>query len=104
MIYFLPHWNGRADICYLTYEQEEASYETYHDRLFLKDTAEAATLKSQMKNEDYLDAISAPRVDPSGRKKKRPLTKKQMERIEAAEDDLEGTDEMGGEVEVEMTG
>lgn len=81
--------------------QEEASYETYHDRLFLKQPAEAQPLKSQMTNEAYLDAISAPRVDPSGRKKKRPLTKKQMERIEAAEDDVEGAGEMGGEVEVE---
>jgi DNA-directed RNA polymerase-3 subunit RPC5 len=93
-----------ASSLFLLLLQEEASYETYHDRLFLKDTTEATRLKSQMKNEDYLDAISAPRVDPSGRKKKRPLTKKQMERIEAAEDDLEGADDMGGEVEVDMTG
>jgi DNA-directed RNA polymerase-3 subunit RPC5 len=84
-------------------EDEEASYETYHSRLFHGDTKEAKHLKSQMKNEEYLDAISAPRVDPSGRKKKRPLTKKQMERIEAAEDDVEGAGEMGGEVEVEMS-
>lgn len=42
-----------------------------------------------MTNETYLDAISAPRVDPSGRKKKRPLTKKQMTAIELAEDDVE---------------
>lgn len=56
-----------------------------------------------MSNESYLDAISAPRVDPSGRKKKRPLTKRQMERIEAAEDDVEGGADGadGGEVEVE---
>ncbi|KAI5249307.1 hypothetical protein E4T43_00926 [Aureobasidium subglaciale] len=84
-------------------EDEEASYSTYHTRLFHSDTSSAAPLKSQMKNEEYLDAISAPRVDPSGRKKKRPLTKKQMERIEAAEDDVEGAGEMGGEVEVEMS-
>jgi hypothetical protein len=84
-------------------EDEEASYETYHSRLFHGDVGGAKALKSQMKNEEYLDAISAPRVDPSGRKKKRPLTKKQMERIEAAEDDVEGAGEMGGEVEVEMS-
>jgi hypothetical protein len=84
-------------------EDEEASYETYHSRLFHGDVGGAKVLKSQMKNEEYLDAISAPRVDPSGRKKKRPLTKKQMERIEAAEDDVEGAGEMGGEVEVEMS-
>ncbi|CAD0109542.1 unnamed protein product [Aureobasidium uvarum] len=84
-------------------EDEEASYSTYHSRLFHADTQAAMELKSQMKNEDYLDAISAPRVDPSGRKKKRPLTKKQMERIEAAEDDVEVAGEMGGEIEVEMS-
>ncbi|KAG9957689.1 hypothetical protein KCU61_g8921, partial [Aureobasidium melanogenum] len=84
-------------------EDEEASYSTYHSRLFHSDTGSATPLKSQMKNEEYLDAISAPRVDPSGRKKKRPLTKKQMERIEAAEDDVEIAGEMGGEVDVEMS-
>ncbi|KAG9723247.1 hypothetical protein KCU73_g13755, partial [Aureobasidium melanogenum] len=84
-------------------EDEEASYSTYHSRLFHSDTGSATPLKSQMKNEEYLDAISAPRVDPSGRKKKRPLTKKQMERIEAAEDDVEVAGEMGGEVDVEMS-
>lgn len=42
-----------------------------------------------MRNEEYLDAISAPRIDPSGRKKKKPLTKKQMNAIEFAEDDVD---------------
>ncbi|KAI4727269.1 hypothetical protein E4T49_04958 [Aureobasidium sp. EXF-10728] len=84
-------------------EDEEASYAMYHSRLFHGDAGNAVGLKSAMRNEEYLDAISAPRVDPSGRKKKRPLTKKQMERIEAAEDDVEVAGEMGGEVEVEMS-
>lgn len=46
-------------------------------------------LKSPMTNEQYLDAISAPRIDPSGRRKKKPLTKKQMAAIELAEDDVD---------------
>lgn len=38
-----------------------------------------------MTNEEYLDAISAPRHDPSGRSKKKPLTRKQMRVIEQDE-------------------
>jgi len=45
-----------------------------------------------MTNEEYLDAISAPRHDPSGRRKKRPLTRKQRAAIEQAEDDVEQID------------
>lgn len=52
-----------------------------------------------------MDAISAPRIDPSGRKKKRPLTKKQMNAIELAEDDvdhhLEAEAEAGVQVEAD---
>jgi len=42
-----------------------------------------------MNNEEYLDAISAPRNDPGGRRKKRPLTRKQRRAIDLAEDDIE---------------
>jgi len=42
-----------------------------------------------MTNEEYLDAISAPRRDPSGRRKKRPLTRKQRTEIELSEDEVE---------------
>ncbi|KAK5014829.1 hypothetical protein LTR39_002939 [Cryomyces antarcticus] len=50
-----------------------------------------------MTNEQYLDAISAPRVDPSGRSKKKPLTKKQMAAIDLAEDesDVPGAEQAG---------
>ncbi|KAL1311188.1 hypothetical protein AAFC00_001383 [Neodothiora populina] len=70
-------------------EDEPESFEAYHERLFVPETESAAHLKSTLTNEAYLDAISAPRIDPSGRKKKRPLTKKQMTAIEQAEDDVE---------------
>jgi len=46
-----------------------------------------------MTNEEYLDAISAPRNDPGGHRKKRPLTRKQRAAIELAEDDIEQVDE-----------
>ena len=42
-------------------------------------------MESSMTNEEYLDAISAPRHDPSGRSKKKPLTKRQMQVIEESE-------------------
>lgn len=57
--------------------------------LFVQDPDNAATLKSSMTNEEYLDAISAPRHDPSGRRKKKPLTRKQRAAIELAEDDVD---------------
>lgn len=45
-----------------------------------------------MTNEEYLDAISAPRKDPSGRKKKRPMTRKERVQIELGEDVVEQTE------------
>jgi len=48
------------------------------------DTANADSLISTMNNEEYLDAISVPRQDPSGRTKKNPLTKKQREAVDRA--------------------
>lgn len=54
--------------------------------MFVHDAENAARLKSSMNNEQYLDAISAERHDPSGRSTKKPLTKKQMQRIEDSED------------------
>lgn len=69
------------------------------ERLFVNNTEHTVRLKSSLRNEEYLDAISAPRIDPSGRKKKKPLTKKQMNAIELAEDDVdiqhEAEDEAG---------
>lgn len=57
--------------------------------LFVQQTANAGRLQSSMNNEEYLDAISAPRHDPGGRRKKRPLTRKQRKAIDLAEDDIE---------------
>ncbi|KAL1643750.1 hypothetical protein SLS58_004766 [Diplodia intermedia] len=67
-------------------EETDEAFEAYHDKMFVADTENAAKLRSSMTNEQYLDAISAERHDPSGRSKKKPLTKKQMQRIEDSED------------------
>lgn len=63
--------------------------------MFIDDTKNAAKLKSSMTNEQYLDAISAERHDPSGRSKKKPLTKKQMQRIEDSDESDIGEDGNG---------
>ncbi|KAJ9623101.1 hypothetical protein H2203_006034 [Taxawa tesnikishii (nom. ined.)] len=73
-------------------EDLQESYDSYRDKLFLKDPENAPRLKSTMTNEEYLDAISAPRKDPSGRKKKRPMTRKERVQIELGEDVVEQTE------------
>jgi len=59
-------------------EESEEAYAAYHEKLFFKDTVGAPQLKTGLIDEQYLDAISAPRADPSGKTKKRPMTKKQQ--------------------------
>ncbi len=61
---------------YLIRFQAEEAYTTYHDKLFVPNTGGATELLSSMNNEQYLDAISAPRIDPGGRTRTKPLTKK----------------------------
>lgn len=53
----------------------------------MQDTAAAPKLHSSMTNEQYLDAISAPRIDPSDKNsKKKPLTRRQMHAVDESED------------------
>lgn len=61
-----------------------------------------------MTNEQYLDAISAPRIDPSDKNsKKKPLTRRQMHAVDESEDsddqaeDPHLTEETPGEAPVE---
>lgn len=61
-----------------------------------------------MTNEQYLDAISAPRADPSDKNsKKKPLTRRQMHAVDESEDsddqaeDPHLTEETPGEAPVE---
>jgi len=59
-------------------EESEEAYTSYHEKLFVKDTVGAPQLKTVLIDEQYLDVISAPKADPSGKTKKRPMTKKQQ--------------------------
>ncbi|KAH3909468.1 hypothetical protein HBH56_156920 [Parastagonospora nodorum] len=55
----------------LNYHDEDASeaYGTYAERLFLPDVADAPKLHSNLDNDQFLDAISAPSASKGGRKK-----------------------------------
>jgi DNA-directed RNA polymerase-3 subunit RPC5 len=39
--------------------------------MFLKETANAPQLKASMPDEEYLDALSAPRIEPGGKSNKK---------------------------------
>ncbi|KAF2103348.1 hypothetical protein NA57DRAFT_52872 [Rhizodiscina lignyota] len=68
----------------LQYHNEDSAeaYEAYYDSLFLSDRDNAEELTASMTNAEYLEAISAQRVDPSRQQKKKPLTKKQAAQLE----------------------
>ncbi|KAF2428255.1 hypothetical protein EJ08DRAFT_615264 [Tothia fuscella] len=66
-------------------EDTDEAYQVYREKLFVKDTAGAPHLSSTMNNEQFLDAISAPKFDPSTRTKRKPLTKK--DRVEQANEE-----------------
>ncbi|KAF2754569.1 hypothetical protein EJ05DRAFT_514031 [Pseudovirgaria hyperparasitica] len=75
----------------LKYHDEEHgdAYLEYSEKLFLHKDADGPDhpkLVSSLNNEQYLEAISAPRVDPSGRTRKKPLTKKEMRNIDDSDD------------------
>lgn len=70
-------------------EDDQESYSAYYEKLFVDNLDEQKKLNASMNNESYLEAISAPRVDPGGRQKKKPLTRKQRTAIEQDEDVLE---------------
>ncbi|KAL1591411.1 hypothetical protein SLS60_012024 [Paraconiothyrium brasiliense] len=59
------------------YEDADASYAAFEERLFLAETKDAPKLHSSMSDDQYLDAISAPSSGKSSKKKsshKRPET------------------------------
>jgi len=59
----------------------------YNEKLFLEDTSIAASLKSSLTNEEYLDAISAPRIDSLGRTKTKARSKRSRVMVELPETD-----------------
>ncbi|PNS18787.1 hypothetical protein CAC42_5326 [Sphaceloma murrayae] len=67
-------------------EDDPESYAAYGAKMFNPNVDEAEQLFSSMSNEDYLNAVGAPRHDPSSRrKKKQPLTKKERETTEVVD-------------------
>ena len=69
-----------------TASQTDAAYCMYHERLFVQDTSSAPSLETNLTNEQYIDAISAPRIDTSGRIRKKPLTRRQLQPSQDSED------------------
>jgi DNA-directed RNA polymerase III subunit RPC5 len=66
-------------------EDQEESYGIYAQKLFIEKTEGVPHLQAEMNNEQFLDAISAPKVELGLRPKRRPpLTRK--ERSELADE------------------
>lgn len=52
-------------------EDDMAAFDTWNSRMFVADTANAAELQSALENEEYLDAISAPRFESTATRRRR---------------------------------
>ncbi|GAM85061.1 hypothetical protein ANO11243_030640 [Dothideomycetidae sp. 11243] len=74
-------------------EEDAEAYDAYAN-LFIDEPDVAQELRSSMTNEEFLDAISVPRHDPGGRRKKKPLTRKQREAIDRADDDIDPVEDV----------
>lgn len=74
-------------------EDEEDAYEKFHQRMFVRDVDAAPKLQSGMDNEQYLDAISAPRRESPTRRRKRAPRRK--EAVEEEREDMDGEAETG---------
>jgi len=68
----------------------------YNEKLFLENTSTAPALKSSLTNEEYLDAISAPRIDSLGRTKTKARSKRSRVMVELPETDESETDAQTG--------
>ncbi|KAF2772767.1 hypothetical protein EJ03DRAFT_371688 [Teratosphaeria nubilosa] len=53
-------------------EDMEEAYEKFRERMFVRDVQEASKLQSSMGNEEFVDAVSAPRRESPMRRRKRP--------------------------------
>ncbi|KAF2188283.1 hypothetical protein K469DRAFT_627806 [Zopfia rhizophila CBS 207.26] len=82
---FLQHAHEEkwTKLQYLDENMDEA-YGMYHERLFVQDPGSSPKLHSSMNNDRYLEAISAPSSDKSGKRK--PLTKRQVHEIDISDD------------------
>ncbi|KAI9821741.1 MAG: hypothetical protein M1827_002322 [Pycnora praestabilis] len=82
--------------CLLLTDEEKSidSWDMYHEKLFLSDTENAPKLQANMTNREYLDAISAPRIDSTGTAKK-PVTVKSEPDVGAHRDGKPDVDMIG---------
>lgn len=78
-------------------DESDEAFRAHDESLKLAEPQDAEELTSSMTNDDYLDAISAQRTDPSGRRKTKPMTKKQMAQVDLSDDDSDAS------VEAEQT-
>ena len=59
----------------------------FYNTMFLKDTKDASHLRSTMTDDEYLDAFSAPRIDPTRMGRKVLMTKPKPESEVTSDDD-----------------
>ena len=76
-------------------EEEEEAFKVWEERMFVNDTAEAKCprLKSAMDNEEFLEAISAPRKGSSSTTRRRRRSGRKRDAVEL----VDGDGEEGGE-------
>jgi len=73
-------------------EDEDEAYETWRDRMFVRDVKSATKLESAMDADEYLDAISAPRRESPTRRRKKPARRKAAADTEDGEGDPQPDD------------
>ncbi|KZF23189.1 hypothetical protein L228DRAFT_106016 [Xylona heveae TC161] len=70
-------------------EDSQESWDKYHENLFLEDLENAPKLETDMTNDEYLDSISAPRVDPTDPDRKPQYSKLEPDSEEEADDAIQ---------------
>jgi DNA-directed RNA polymerase-3 subunit RPC5 len=82
-------------------DEDQQAYDAFEEKLKVRDTANVPHLKSDMDDDAFLDAISLPRHDSTGRRRKRTSRRKGVTEVEGEggddDDDAEMEDvEAGG--------
>lgn len=57
--------------------QAEEAFDAYNAKVLVDDVINAPKLVSSMTDQEYIDAISAPRIDAGGRTRQKPAAKRQ---------------------------
>jgi DNA-directed RNA polymerase-3 subunit RPC5 len=85
MLLPLPKYKPTTDLVI----QASEAYNAYSERLFLPDAADAPKLYSNLNNNQFLDAISAPSASKGGRKKMSKRTPDELIEISDESDEEE---------------